>query len=208
VPGFLDWIDESPGLFDFVRARKECSVAAHRIEQQTFGGFRARLAEGRSVMEIHFNWLDAKACAGHLGMNPQRDSFVGLNTNDEHVQVPQIFIEQHCRRFFEVNGNFSRRFRKPFAHSHVHRHVGPAPVVDKQTQGDERLSLRICIYVLLLPITEDGLTMDLALRVLAANNIGCDFAARPAMKLPYDFDFFVANAVGAEVCWRFHRDKT
>jgi hypothetical protein len=126
-------------------------------------------------------------------MNPQRNSFIGLNANDEHVEVPQIFIEQHRRRFFEVNGNFSCRFRKPFAHSHVHGHVGPAPVVDEQTQGDKRLGLRIRIYVLFLPVTEDRLAVNSAFRVLATHNIGRDFAARPAMQRAHDFDFLVAN---------------
>ena len=133
-------------------------------------------------MKIHFNRLDAKTCAGYLGMNPQRDSFIGLNPNHEHVEVPEILIEQHRRRFFEVNGNFSCRFRKPLAHSHVHRYIGPAPVVDEQTQGDKRFGLRIGIYVLFLPVTEDRLAVNSAFRVLATYNVGRDFAARPAMQ--------------------------
>ncbi len=34
---------KAQACFDFVAPRKERSVAAHRIEQQTFVGFRARL---------------------------------------------------------------------------------------------------------------------------------------------------------------------
>ena len=40
-------------------------------------------------------------------MDAQGDSFVGLNPNDEHVLIAQIFIKENRGRFFEVNGNLS-----------------------------------------------------------------------------------------------------
>ena len=45
MPRFLDRVDERPGFFDLVAARKKRGVAAHRIEEQAFVGFRAGFAE-------------------------------------------------------------------------------------------------------------------------------------------------------------------
>src|SRR4029077_8472181 len=81
----LDWVYERPGFFNFIAPREKCGVAAHRVEKQTFVCFRAGFAERGTVMEIHFHRLDAETCARHLGLHAQRDAFVGLNPNDEHV---------------------------------------------------------------------------------------------------------------------------
>jgi hypothetical protein len=72
-------------LLDFVAARKERGIAAHRIKQQTFVRLRTRFSERGSVMKIHLHRLDAKACARHLGMDSQRDSLVRLNPNNKHI---------------------------------------------------------------------------------------------------------------------------
>ena len=56
------------GFLDFVTTSKKCGVAAHRIEQQTFVRFRTGFAEGRPVVEIHFDRFDAETCARHFGM--------------------------------------------------------------------------------------------------------------------------------------------
>src|SRR5947209_15293446 len=141
MPRFLDRVDESPGMLDLVAAGKERGVAAHRVEEQPFVRFRAGLSKGRSIMEIHFHGLDVKARARYLGMNPQRDSLVRLNPNNEHIEVVQIFVEQNRRCFFEMNGNFGCRLWKPFPNAHINWNVGPSPVVDEQTQGDESIRL-------------------------------------------------------------------
>src|SRR5437762_5756908 len=164
MPGFLDRIDESPGLLDLIAAGKERSVTAHRVEQQTLVRFRAGFSERRSIMEIHFHRLDVKARAGDLCMHPQRDSLIRLNSNNEHIEVMQIFVKQHRRRFFEMNGNFSGRFGKPFPDAHINRNVGPSPVADEQTQGDESLGLRIWVDVFFLAITGHWVAVDRAFR--------------------------------------------
>ena len=195
-------------MLDLVAAGKERGVAAHCIEQQTFVRLGAGFAERRSVMKVHLYRLDAKARAGNLGVNPQRNPFVRLNSNDENVQVAQIFVEQNRRRFFEVNGNFGCRFRKPFSDAHVDRHVGPAPVVDEQTRSDEGLRFRIWVDVLFLAITADRIAMNGAFGVLRAHHVGCDFIARPAAQRSHHLDLFVANTVSGQIRGWFHRDKT
>src|SRR2546423_9697415 len=62
-PRVLDDVDERPRLFDFVPARKQRRIAAHRIEQQSFISFGARFAEGSSVMKIHLHRLDPETRA-------------------------------------------------------------------------------------------------------------------------------------------------
>ncbi len=58
-----------------------------------------------------------------------------------------------------------------------------------------------------LPITEDWFAVNSAFRILATHNIGRDFAARPTMQRAHDFDLLIADTVGAQVCWRFHRNE-
>src|SRR6266704_3620668 len=71
VPRIFDGIDEGPGFLDFISTREQRGIAAHRIEQQTLVRFRAGFAKRGSVMKIHFDWLDAKACPRHLRMDSQ-----------------------------------------------------------------------------------------------------------------------------------------
>src|ERR1700730_4378069 len=65
-PRILDWVDESPGFFNFIAPCKECGVSAHGVEKQAFVCLRAGFAERCPVMEIHFHRFDAEACARHL----------------------------------------------------------------------------------------------------------------------------------------------
>ena len=131
-------------------------------------------------MEIHFHGLDVKARARHLGMNPQRDSLVRLNPNNEHIEVVQIFVEQNRRRFFEMDRNFGCRFWKSFPDAHINWNVGPSPVVDEQTQCDESIRLRIWVDVFFLAIAQHRVAVNRAFSILTAHNIGRDFIARPA----------------------------
>ena len=158
-------------------------------------------------MEIHFHRLDVKACARHLGMNPQRDSLIRLNPNHEHIEVVQIFVKQNRRRFFEMNGNFGCRLGKPFPHAHINGNVGPSPVVDEQTQGDESLGLRVCVDVFFLAIPQHGIAVNGAFSVLTAHNTRRDVIARPMTQRSHHFDLFVANAVSAKIRRRFHGRK-
>ncbi len=56
-------------------------------------------------MKIHLHRLDSEAGAGHFGLHAQRDSFIGLNPNDEDVLIEsgRFLIEKNERRFFEMN---------------------------------------------------------------------------------------------------------
>ena len=60
MPRFLDGVDERPSFFDLVPARKECGVAAHRIEEQAFVRFRAGFAKGSAIVKIHLHRFDAQ----------------------------------------------------------------------------------------------------------------------------------------------------
>src|SRR6266446_7539003 len=159
-------------------------------------------------MKIHFDWLDAKTRARNFCMNAQRDSFVGLNSNDEHVLIPQIFIKENSRRFFEVDGNLSGRFRKAFPDTHVNRYIGPAPVVDEQAQCHKSFCLGIRLHVWFLTITGNRLAIDRTLGVLATHNVRSDLTLRETAKGSDDFDFFVTNTIRAQVHRRLHCDKT
>src|SRR4029077_2996799 len=158
-------------------------------------------------MKIHFDRLDAKTGARNFCMNTQGDSFVGLNPNDEHVLILQIFVKENSRRFFEVNGNLSGRFWKAFPDTHVNRNIGPAPVVNEQAQRHEGFRLGIRLHVWFLTITGNRFAIDRAFGVLAAHNIRRDLTLRETTKGSDDFDFFVTDTVGAQVHRRSHWGK-
>ena len=88
-------------------------------------------------MKIHFHWLDAETCPRHLGLHAQRDAFVGLNSNDEHVLLGRFFVEKNERRFFKMHGDVRARFRQPFSDAHVNGHVPPTPIVHVEPERDE-----------------------------------------------------------------------
>ena len=141
-------------------------------------------------------------------MDAQCDSFVGLNSNNEHVLIPQIFIKKNSGRFFEVDRNLSGRFGKAFPDTHVNRHIGPAPVVNEQAQCHESFCLGIRLHVWFLTITGNRLAIDRALGVLATHNVRSDFTLRETAKRSDHFYFFVTDTIGAQVHRRLHCDKT
>src|SRR4051812_20749724 len=55
APGFFDWVDERPRFLNFVVSCEKRGVAAHRVQEEPFVSFRARLAERRPVMKIHLH---------------------------------------------------------------------------------------------------------------------------------------------------------
>src|SRR6266404_4285545 len=85
VPFFLDFIDESPCFFDLISSGKKGRIPSHRIQQQTFICFRTRCPERRAVMKVHLYRLNPNTGSRDFRLHAQRDSFIRLNPNDEHV---------------------------------------------------------------------------------------------------------------------------
>src|SRR2546421_361610 len=71
VPRIFDQVYELPCLLDFIAAREERGVAAHRVKQEALVGFGARFAKTRAVVEIHLHRLDAECGAGDFCLHSE-----------------------------------------------------------------------------------------------------------------------------------------
>jgi hypothetical protein len=92
VPRVFDQIDETPRSFHFVAPRKQGGVAAHRVEQKPLIRFGRGFAKARAVMKIHFDRLDAHGAARTFRLDPQRNAFIRLNANDEHIRAALLRV--------------------------------------------------------------------------------------------------------------------
>src|SRR5207237_4540973 len=81
------------------------------------------------------------------------------------------FLERRMRRALEVDRDRRLAAREPLARPDVDGCVGPAPVVDEELGGDERLRHRAWIDSLLLAIAWNLLALDVAAAVLAADDV-------------------------------------
>src|SRR2546423_721874 len=106
-----------------------------------------------------------------------------------------------------MDRNFRTRFLQPFSDAGVYRHVSQAPVIDPDTQSGKGLSLGIRFHTVLAPITGNGLSVNGALGVLAANDISGELLLRHATKRFYSLDLLIPDAVSAKISRWLHCDE-
>ena len=211
VPCGLDFVDELPGVFDFVTTGEEGGVAGHGIEEEALVGFRAGFAEAGGVAKIHFHRLHGEGLAGLFAEDAEGHAFVGLNADDEGVlAVVDEFAggEGDLGWAFEVDGDFGGFFGELFADANVEGDALPAPGVDEETECDVGFGLRFRIDSVFLAVARAGDAIDGAGGVLSADDVLADgIGADEWSKGADDFDFFIANGIGTQVGWRFHGDE-
>ena len=93
---------------------------------------------------------------GHLRADRERDALVGLDAHDEHVRAAgrsrAVSSKSGCGARLNWIAISVARLRQPLARAEVERRVGPAPVVDVELRGDERLGHRVGRDALLLAV--------------------------------------------------------
>ena len=89
--------------------------------------------------------------------------------------------EGEVRRPLEHHHDLGGPLGQAFAGTDVHGHAGPAPVVDREPHGDERLGHRLRVHALLLAVAGNALAVDRAGRVLGAHDPGADLVDGGAM---------------------------
>src|SRR5262249_784631 len=100
----------------------------------------ASFAERSSVMEIHLHRLDSQTGPRDLGLHPERNAFVRLDPNHEHVLIEsdRLLVKQNSWRLLEMDRDLPGPLWKSFTHAHINGHIGPAPVVDLKAERDKR----------------------------------------------------------------------
>jgi hypothetical protein len=138
VPGGLDFVDELPGVFDFVTTGEEGGVTGHGVEEEALVGFRAGFAEAGGIAEVHLHGLHGEGLAGLFAEDAEGHAFVRLDADDEGVfAVVDEFAggEGDLRGAFEVDGDFGGLFGELFADADVEGDSLPAPSVDEEAEG-------------------------------------------------------------------------
>ena len=174
MPTALKMIDELPGLFHFVAARKERRVPRHRIQQEPFVSFRTALSKTGRVVEVHLDRLHPQTSARQFGDDPQGNPLVGLNADDEHIapgHTPRQCTEEHPGGIFEVHRNLGRLLRKPLAHPDIKWNPAPSPGIDHHAQGDVRFGHRFRIHPILLAIAHHRLPVHMPGGILGPHRI-------------------------------------
>ncbi len=89
-------------------------------------------------------------------MGSERDRDVGTDAETQVVGLLGTQIAKHMgRRGPQVDDDLGRGHWKILASPHVERHASPAPRVDLQVHGRERLHLRIGCDTLLLAVAAE-----------------------------------------------------
>jgi len=91
-----------------------------------------------------------------------------------------------------------RRFGEALARPQIERHSGPAPVLDEELEGGERLGRRRGRNLRLIAVARRRLAVEGAWSVLAAYGVCQDLLGRHRADRLEDLDLLVANGVGVE----------
>src|SRR2546422_8441364 len=85
LPVLDDGIHDRPCRLDLVRPGEQGRIAEHAIEEQRFVRFVPGLAERLVVAEVHVDRHHPHVHARHLDLEAQRDAFVRLDPDGEHI---------------------------------------------------------------------------------------------------------------------------
>ncbi len=80
-------LNDSPARLDHVRALEQRGVADHAVVQKPFVSRAVRAPEVTRIVKFHVHKTKPHHRTGNLGAESQRDSFVGLNVNDQPVRL-------------------------------------------------------------------------------------------------------------------------
>ncbi len=117
--------------------------------------------------------------------------------------LPCGVFEEEQRRLLELDGDLGDALGEALAGADVEGNAGPAPVLDLEPEGGVGLGLRAWMDAVFLAVADDGLAVDGAGAVLAADGVG---GMDGLDGLP-DFDLFGADGGGFEGDGRLHGDE-
>ena len=174
LPRGDDRVDERPLLVDLVRAREERRVAEHAVEDQPL----VRLGQARRGTRRRRGSPCARCGSASPGPAPWRRSPArrprpaGRGSGARSGAAPRRRSPRTAGAARAGTGSrsSSRAARAACPMPDVEGRVGPAPVVDVELRGDERLRHRVRRDALLLAVAGNLDALDVAAAVLAAND--------------------------------------
>ena len=86
--------------------------------------------------------------------------------------LPSCVLEEKQRRLLELDGDLGDALGEALAGADVEGDTGPAPVFDLEPKRGVGLGLRARMDAIFLAIADDGLAVDDAGAVLAADGVG------------------------------------
>ncbi len=206
LPSLVDRRDQRPRRLDEIVAGEQRRVAEQGVEQQRLVRFRNRTAERGAVPEAHHDRRELHARRRQLGLEADRDAFVGLHVDDEEVGRDRRLadpLEDLQRRPAELDRDFCRALREPLAGTQVERHTGPAPAVELHPQRDERLGRRSRRHPLLLAVRRHLGPGHPAATILRPH----DVLIPERLNRQQRIHLAVADTLGRECNRRLHRDQ-
>ena len=168
------------------------------------------LAERLVVAEVHVDRHHAHVHARHLDLEAQRDAFVRLDPDGEHIGLelsPGRQWEHEVRRLPKLNRDLRRASRHAFAGAQVERHVLPAPIVDHEARDRVGGRARVRCDVRLLAVPRDRVAVERPRTVLSPHQVIVHLGGRDGTDRAQHLHFFIAHGIGAESDRRLHRHE-
>src|SRR5438445_5616136 len=149
--GAENGLDDRPRRFDRVLPREERRVARHRISQQPLVG--VHLLPVRVVHHLQLRRLGDHLLPGPLHAGADGDLHLRAQLEEDVVRVPRR--EPAERRPAQRDQHLRRGRREALARPDEERHTVPAPRVDVEPRGGERLHRGVRRDALLLPVATE-----------------------------------------------------
>ena len=145
VLGLERRIDDPPHLLDGVLAGEAPRRADEGVAEQPLVRL-APVPERRGEVDRHVHRLAVEVRAWRLRLQRERHTVVLAEAQADEVALRRRsagLVEQQPRRRLQLDDRLRRRLRHRLADAGVPRHAGPAPRIDLQPGGDERLDVRV-----------------------------------------------------------------
>ena len=135
-------------------------------------------------------------------------AFIRLQTDSQFILrqiLPRLFKQIQFWRF-EIDYHFRAFSRQTFTGTQVERYASPAPVIDVDADRHEGFRVTAFVRALFFQITRHFFALRKTCGVLSSHRLFTHVRAiNAAQRLQY-FDFFITDAVCAQVRRRRHRN--
>src|SRR5229473_2303454 len=204
APNVEDGIHKRPRRLDGVTAVEERGVAAETIVHQSCVRAARCFSKPFPVAEIHGDVSDAHLGSGPFGPKGNRNTFIGLNVENETIGFDVALAKNDVGRAAELDHDLRAAFSEALAGSNVEGDAGPAPVVDQKFARDKSLGLGCRIHAGFFAVAQRRLIPEFSGSILPANHRLRDhFQIEGADGLQH-LQFFVAHGCCIKRRGRFH----
>ncbi len=132
--GLQHWVDDAPGFFDVVLARKEGWVASHGVAEEQF--VRLHFVRVGMMVGEQFGLLTDESFAGSHDGDAEREVYIGADA-EAQVVLLKLGRADCCGGQAETRNHFGAFDREIFAGAKVERDAAPAPGIDFESQYGE-----------------------------------------------------------------------